>query len=188
MIIVAVACLLTGYRPRRNPIFWNIAVLFVIYIYTITTALMVIIVRLDLAINCFLRSFFFGFSAIKDRRGRTEMRTMRERKERQLIRTVRDISRDDRARIPTCRLRTATDRFAENYSFYLLHVVVCRLTRWYSYTRRWWRVTRRWWSARQVVESLSSSRHWPRLRQSELTPVTVTESQGHVAFAGSRVI
>ena len=34
----------------------------------------------------------------------------------QTIRSVRDISRDDRARIATCSLRTATDRFKANYS------------------------------------------------------------------------
>ena len=32
------------------------------------------------------------------------------------IRSVRDISRDDRARIATCSLRTPTDRLMENYS------------------------------------------------------------------------
>ena len=34
----------------------------------------------------------------------------------QTIRSVRDISRDDRSRIATCSLRTATDRFKANYS------------------------------------------------------------------------
>ena len=43
--------------------------------------------------------------------GRTETRT-RDR----MIRTVRDISRDDRAIIATCSLRTPTDRHKENYS------------------------------------------------------------------------
>ena len=53
--------------------------------------------------------------------GRTEMRT-RDRVYCQTIRSVRDvdISRDDRARIATCRLRTPTDRqtdrLTENYS------------------------------------------------------------------------
>ena len=41
--------------------------------------------------------------------GRTETRT-RDRMYCQTIRTVRDISRDDRARIATCCLRTPTDR------------------------------------------------------------------------------
>ena len=41
--------------------------------------------------------------------GRTETRT-RDRIYCQTIRTVRDISRDDRARIATCSLRTLTDR------------------------------------------------------------------------------
>ena len=43
------------------------------------------------------------------------MRT-RDRMYCQTIRTVRDISRDDRATIATCRLRTPTDRLKENYS------------------------------------------------------------------------
>ena len=34
----------------------------------------------------------------------------------QTMRIVRDISRDDRARIATCSLRTLTDRLKENYS------------------------------------------------------------------------
>ena len=51
--------------------------------------------------------------------GRTDTRT-RERI-RQTIRTVRDISRDDQARIATCNnLRTPTDRLKENYL--LLHL------------------------------------------------------------------
>ena len=47
--------------------------------------------------------------------GRTETRT-RDRMYFQIIWSVRDISRDDRARIATCRLRTPTDRHKENYS------------------------------------------------------------------------
>ena len=47
--------------------------------------------------------------------GRTETRT-RDRMYCQMIRTVRDISRDDRAKIPTCSLRTPADRLKENYS------------------------------------------------------------------------
>ena len=47
--------------------------------------------------------------------GRIETRT-RDRIYCQTIRTVRDISRDDRARIATCSLRTLTDRLKENYS------------------------------------------------------------------------
>ena len=42
------------------------------------------------------------------------MRT-RERKDRQLIRTVSDIFRDNRARLALCILRTTTDIFKENY-------------------------------------------------------------------------
>ena len=40
----------------------------------------------------------------------------RERMYCQTIRIVRDMSRDDRAIIATCRLRTPTDRLKENYS------------------------------------------------------------------------
>ena len=47
--------------------------------------------------------------------GRTETRT-RDRMYLGRIRSVRDISRDDRARIATCSLRTSTDRLMENYS------------------------------------------------------------------------
>ena len=55
----------------------------------------------------------FGmFLAYKKLLCRTETIT-RDRMYFQKIRTVRDISRDDRARIATCRLRTPTDR---NYS------------------------------------------------------------------------
>ena len=54
------------------------------------------------------------FFAHKKLLGRTETRT------REMychtIRTVRDISRDDRARIATCSLRTPTDRLRDNYS------------------------------------------------------------------------
>ena len=59
------------------------------------------------------------FFAYKKLLGRTETRT-RDRMYCQTIRTVRDISRDDRARIATCSLRTSTDRqtdrLNENYS------------------------------------------------------------------------
>ena len=47
--------------------------------------------------------------------GRIETRT-RDRIYCQTMRTVRDISRDDRARIATCNLRMLTDRLKENYS------------------------------------------------------------------------
>ena len=56
---------------------------------------------------------FFTYKKIA--RPRTEMRT-RNRMYPQTIRTVRDISRDDRARIETCSFLTQTDRFKENYS------------------------------------------------------------------------
>ena len=55
------------------------------------------------------------FSHIKKMLGRIETRT-RDMIYYQTIRTVRDISRDDRARIATCSLRTLTDRLKENYS------------------------------------------------------------------------
>ena len=47
--------------------------------------------------------------------GRIETRT-RDRIYCQMIRTVRDISRDDRSRMATCSLRTPTDRLREKYS------------------------------------------------------------------------
>ena len=52
---------------------------------------------------------FWMFSAYKKMLGRIETRT-RDRIYCQTIRTVRDISRDDRARIATCSLQTLTDR------------------------------------------------------------------------------
>ena len=58
---------------------------------------------------------FWMFFAYKKILGRTETRT-RDRMYGQSIRTVRDISRDDRARIATCSLRTSTDRHKENFS------------------------------------------------------------------------
>ena len=56
---------------------------------------------------------------------RTETRT-RDRIYRQTMRTVREISRDDRGRIATCSLRTPTDRQTDrskdNYSIdYYMH-------------------------------------------------------------------
>ena len=59
-------------------------------------------------------SRFWRFFAYKQILGRTETRS-RDRMYCQSIRTVRDISRDYRARIATCRLRTSTDRHKENY-------------------------------------------------------------------------
>ena len=50
-----------------------------------------------------------GFFAYSKMLGRTETRT-RDRIYCQTIRSVRDIYRDDRARIVTCPLRTLTDR------------------------------------------------------------------------------
>ena len=47
--------------------------------------------------------------------GQTETRT-RDRMYLGRIRSVRDISQDDRARIATCSLRTPTDKLMENYS------------------------------------------------------------------------
>ena len=52
---------------------------------------------------------FWIFSRLKKLLGRTETRT-RDRMYCQSIRTVRDISRDDRARIASCSLLTPTDR------------------------------------------------------------------------------
>ena len=56
-----------------------------------------------------IRDSFGCFSRIKKLLGRTETRT-RDRMCFQSIRTVLDISRDDRARIATCSLLTSTDR------------------------------------------------------------------------------
>ena len=62
---------------------------------------------------------FWKFFVYEKVLGRTETRT-RDRMYCQTIRIVRDISRHDRARIATCRLRTLTDRqterLKENYS------------------------------------------------------------------------
>ena len=58
---------------------------------------------------------FWVFLAYKKILGRTETRT-RDRMYNQSIRTVWDISRDDRAKIATCSLRTSTYRHKENYS------------------------------------------------------------------------
>ena len=55
-----------------------------------------------------IRYSFGCFSRIKKMLGRIDTRT-RDRIYCQTIRTVRDISRDDRARIATCSLRTPTD-------------------------------------------------------------------------------
>ena len=60
-------------------------------------------------------SEIWKFFAYKKLLGRTETRT-RDRMYLGRIRYVRDISRDDRARIATCILRTPTDRLMENYS------------------------------------------------------------------------
>ena len=54
------------------------------------------------------------FFAYEKMLGRTETQT-RERMYCESIRTVRDISRDDRARVVTCSLLTQTDIFKENY-------------------------------------------------------------------------
>ena len=66
-----------------------------------------------------IRYSFGCFSRIKKMLGRIETRT-RDRIYCQTIRTVRDISRDDRARIATCNLRMPTYRLKENYSIDLL--------------------------------------------------------------------
>ena len=64
---------------------------------------------------------FGSFSRVKKLLGRTETRT-RDRMYCQMIRIVRDISRDDRAKISTCSLLTLTDRLKENYSIDVRHV------------------------------------------------------------------
>ena len=61
------------------------------------------------------RTRLLGFFAYKNVLVWNDMRTD-ERKEWQSIQIIWDISRDDRARIATCSLRTVTDRFNENSS------------------------------------------------------------------------
>ena len=56
-----------------------------------------------------------GFFRVQKNLGRTKTRT-RDRICFQTIRSVRDISRDDLARIATCSLITPTDIYKENYS------------------------------------------------------------------------
>ena len=99
VIIVAVVCRLTDCRPRGNPMFRHVAVLFTIYNTSQRLRQWPSLVRSDLVINWTLGfcTRFLCFSPIKNVLGRTEMRT-RERKEWRPIRTVWDISRDDRAR------------------------------------------------------------------------------------------
>ena len=72
---------------------------------------------------------FWKFFEYKKLLGRTEMRT-RDRMYCQTIRIVRYISRDDRARIATCSLRTLTDRLKENYSIDYTQIVManCQYT------------------------------------------------------------
>ena len=62
---------------------------------------------------------FWRFFVYKKLLGRTETLT-RDRMYCQTIRTVKDISRDDRARIATCSLRTPTDRQADRLKENLL--------------------------------------------------------------------
>ena len=64
-------------------------------------------------VRCGICDSFGCFSRIKKLIGRTGTQTC-DRMRFQTIRTVRDISRDDRARIATCSLLTSTDRFKEN--------------------------------------------------------------------------
>ena len=66
------------------------------------------------------------FSAYKTILGRTGTRT-RDRMCFQSIRTVWDISRDDRARIATCSLLTSTDRLKENYCIMDVSSTQCTL-------------------------------------------------------------
>ena len=78
------------------------------------------------------------FFAYKKMLGRIESRT-RDRIYCQTIRTVRDISRDDRARIATCSLRTSTDILKENYSIDMQQFVWSE-TLLYQLSRLFWRV------------------------------------------------
>ena len=72
-------------------------------------------IHLYIEINNMRASLVWVFFAYKKILGRTETRT-RDRMYLGRIRSVRDISRGDQARIATCRLQTPTDRLKANYS------------------------------------------------------------------------
>ena len=72
-------------------------------------------IHLYIEINNMRASLVWGFFTYKKILGRTETRT-RDRMYLGRIRSVRDISRGDQARIATCSLRTPTDRLKANYS------------------------------------------------------------------------
>ena len=136
------------------------------------TALVAVMTALVAVLMCLWRStrsivaiqlntrFLRGFFAYKKLLGLTEMQK-RERKEWQSIWTVSDISRDDRARIATCSLRTATDRFKEDYSIDVeyMHAPALTCIRWsvaswfcFADSGRWTvqdrRQTHSWWRRR----------------------------------------
>ena len=116
MIIVATACRLTVCRPRGNPMFWRVIVLFTIYIYTAMA--MPLVIRRDIAINS-LFAFVFGFFAYKKfarpnwdanawEKGMTvDMNS--------LINLLRRSTKN-----AACRLWTATYRSQDNYNIYWL--------------------------------------------------------------------
>ena len=76
---------------------------------TVTVAKRIVTGRAAGLFNSQIREGRLFFSPIKKLLGRTETRT-RDRMYLGRIQSVRDISRDNRARIATCRLRTPTDR------------------------------------------------------------------------------
>ena len=81
---------------------------------------------------CTIVWVFFAYKKIL---GRTETRT-RDRMYCQTIRSIRDIYRDDRARIATCTLRTLTDRNRENYSIRVHRVLSGQNSRTFKYISR----------------------------------------------------
>ena len=80
-------------------------------------------IHLYIEINNMRASLVWGFFAYKKILGRTETRT-HDRMYLGRIRSVRDISREERARIATFSLRTPTDRLKANYSVDVLYIVL----------------------------------------------------------------
>ena len=88
-------------------------------------------------------SLVWVFFAYKKILGRTETRT-RDRMYLGRIRSVRDISRGDRARIATCSLRTPTDRLKANYSVHLYKVITADSVSINSHGSDWYIVLVAW--------------------------------------------
>ena len=129
------------------------------------------------------------FFAYKKILGRTETPT-RERMYCQSIRTVRDISRDDWARIATCSLRTPTDRqtdrLKENYSIdcsvwmytrnYLLPLILCDLENVFGYVC----LNVHWQIICLPIDRSSSSACCPTFMWGRLPNHAFPQSSGHV--------